>query len=133
MASYNRVNVNISRREMLPKSIGFAALLSGMQRSFGSSPYIDAKSRAPFVDPLPIPPVANSGGLRKDPHGEKVPYYRVSMRACQVNVHRDLNPTSMWGYQGCPPGPTIVSRKDQPVFVDWSCELPREHFLPIDH
>jgi spore coat protein A len=112
---------------------GTAALARG-QKSPGNLPYIDPKSVAPFVDPLPLAPIAKSVGNRNVPGaGASIPLYRISMRPITVKVHRDLRPTRMWGFEGYSPGPTFEVRKDQPISVEWACELPREHLLAVDH
>ena len=98
-------------------------------------PPLHPESLARFVDPLPIPAVLAPSGKRPDPArpDETIAYYRVAMRATQVRVHRDVPPTRMWGYEGSVPGPTIEVRKGSGVLVEWSNELPGDHFLPIDH
>ncbi len=90
---------------------------------------------ARFVDPLPIPRVLEPTGTRPDPRDPSlaVPSYRVAMRLAEVLVHRDLPPTRMWGYEGAVPGPTIVARSGQAIWIEWTNELPERHFLPIDH
>ncbi len=55
------------------------------------------------------------------------------MSEVQVKVHRDLPPTRMWGYNGTSPGPVIETRCGQSTRIDWGNNLPRKHFLPIDH
>lgn len=62
-----------------------------------------------------------------------IPAHRVAMRPTEVSIHRDLPPTRMWGYEGQVPGPTIVARSGQPLWIEWTNELPDHHFLPIDH
>nr|WP_239537873.1 multicopper oxidase domain-containing protein [Dyella mobilis] len=98
-------------------------------------PLISPTSLARFVDPLPIPPVMRAAGQRAHPRypGRQLPYYRVEMRAFKARLHRDLPPTSMWGYEGAFPGPTIDVKRDEPVLVEWINALPERHFLPIDH
>jgi spore coat protein A, manganese oxidase len=82
---------------------------------------------APFVDALPIPqimqPIRRSGG---------VVYYDVEMIPFHQQLHRDLAPTALWGYQGAFPGPTFEGRRGQPVRVTWRNGLPHQHPLPID-
>lgn len=55
------------------------------------------------------------------------------MSSVEQKVHRDVKPTRMWGFGGTSPGPTIEARSGQDLVVEWANELPREHFLPIDH
>jgi spore coat protein A, manganese oxidase len=76
----------------------------------------------PFVDPLPTPPVIR-------PTVAPVP---IHMRAFKQKIHRDLPPTTMWGYNNSWPGPTFEVRRGQPLTVKWTNELPLKHFLPID-
>jgi spore coat protein A len=54
------------------------------------------------------------------------------MREFRHKVHRDLPPTSIWGYNGMWPGPTFEVRRGQPLSVKWTNQLPTKHFLPID-
>ncbi|MDJ0867463.1 MAG: multicopper oxidase domain-containing protein [Myxococcota bacterium] len=97
----------------------------------------------PFVDALPIPAVAQptsgaAGGAAT---------YELAMREVQQQLHRDLPPTTVWGFGDGPtgasfPGPTIEATSGQPVTVTWvndlrDTSLPgpplrTEHFLPVD-
>jgi spore coat protein A len=81
----------------------------------------------PFVDALPIPPVMKP----TDRSGGYV-YYDVEMQPFHQQLHRDLAPTLLWGYQGAVPGPTFEGRRGQPVRVTWRNGLPDQHPLPID-
>src|SRR5690606_9634413 len=88
-----------------------------------------------FVDALPIPPIAQPttgqvGGAAT---------YDIAVQQVQQQLHRDLPPTTVWGYAGMYPGPTIVASVDQPVTVNWINDLRDEmgalrtdHFLPVD-
>jgi spore coat protein A, manganese oxidase len=98
-------------------------------------PLINPKSLTPFVDPLPIPPIARATAMHADTAdaARKLAYYRMEMRAFQAKLHRDIPATSMWGYGGTFPGPTIEAMRDQPLLVEWVNALPDKHFLPIDH
>lgn len=100
-----------------------------------SVPLINPVSLARFVDALPIPPVARPAGERTHLAypGRRLPYYRMSMRAFSSRVHRDLPPTTQWGYEACSPGPTLVAARGEPLLVEWVNALPERHFLPIDH
>jgi len=100
-----------------------------------SEPLFDTSALARYVDPLPIPAFAKPSGLRPNPAypAMNVPYYRIAMRQFQAKVHRDMQPTTFWGYGGSCPGPTFETHRDEPILVEWANELPQQHFLPIDH
>jgi len=95
---------------------------------------------AQFVDPLPIPEIAQPRGNHPSPADPtvKLPYYRVSMRQFESRMHRDLKPTRQWGFGtsargAASPGPTFETRSGRGLLVEWVNELPDRHFLPIDH
>jgi spore coat protein A, manganese oxidase len=96
---------------------------------------LNASSLAQFVDPLPIPVIAQPSEYRPSPSDPavKLPYYRIPMRRFEAKLHRDLKPTRMWGYGAASPGPTLETRSGQGLFVEWVNELPNTHFLTIDH
>ena len=98
-------------------------------------PQLNPDTLAKFVDALPIPPIAHSLETRPAPDGahEHVPYYRVSMREFERQVHRDLPATRLWGYDSSFPGPTFETRSGRGLLIEWRNDLPRTHFLPIDH
>ena len=107
----------------------------GSQAEVKERTQLNSRGLAPFVDPLPIPEVIQPIGKRPSPENAAVqlPYYRVQMRQFENKIHRDLKPTSMWGYGSTSPGPTFETRSGQGVLVEWVNELPEKHFLPIDH
>jgi spore coat protein A, manganese oxidase len=47
-------------------------------------------------------------------------------------LHRDLPPTTVWGYNGMYPGPTFEVLRNHPILVRWENHLPFEHLLPVD-
>jgi spore coat protein A len=77
-----------------------------------------------YVDALPIPDKA-------EPVSKG--HYRIVMRQFQSKVHRDLAPTTFWGYDGMSPGPTFDVRSREPITVEWVNDLPTKHLLPVDH
>ncbi|WP_051459332.1 multicopper oxidase family protein [Paenibacillus zanthoxyli] len=81
-----------------------------------------------FVDLLPIPPI-----LRPVKRIKGKPFYEVRMQQDQQQVHRDFPPTTIWGYNGMWPGPTIVARRNQPIKVHWINDLPTKSLLTVDH
>jgi spore coat protein A, manganese oxidase len=98
-------------------------------------PALDINSLTPFVDALPLPANIKSVEMRASPANPtvKIPYYRIAAREFFGKVHRDMKPTRMWGFDGVFPGPTLDMRSGREVVIEWANELPREHFLPIDH
>src|SRR5437899_3140713 len=45
------------------------------------------------------------------------------MRAATHQFHRDLPSSSIWGFEGTVPGPTIEAERGQPVTIEWRNEL----------
>jgi len=80
-----------------------------------------------WVDEVPRPGVIEPTGTK-----DGQPYYEVDIREVQQTLHRDLPPTTVWGYDGQYPGPTIEARRGEPVYVRWKNKLPDEHLLPVD-
>jgi spore coat protein A, manganese oxidase len=78
-----------------------------------------------FVDPLPIP--ARAVPTRGRTH------YRIPLREFQAKVHRDLPPTTFWGYGGTSPGPIFEVRSGEAITVEWVNQLPSKHLFPVDH
>jgi spore coat protein A, manganese oxidase len=79
-----------------------------------------------YVDPLPIPPVIGPSGKSGDA-------VEIEMLQFQQKLHRDLPATTVWGYNGTWPGPTIEAQSGVPVNINWVSKLPTTHLLPIDH
>jgi spore coat protein A len=132
----------ITRRDFLQRSGLLAATLSATrsgllnpsaQRAVIASA-LDVNTLPQFVDPLPIPEIAQRHGFRPSPGDPKknVAFYRVQARATSSKVHRDLPPTRFWSFGPSAPGPTFETRAGEPLLVEWVNALPNEHFLPID-
>ncbi len=96
---------------------------------------LDAGKLKRYVDPLPIPAIANPAGRRPDPSdpSNKLPFYRMAMGEFQSGVHRDLPPTRMWGFNGMSPGPTVEVRSGEGALVEWANQLPQRHLFAVDH
>jgi FtsP/CotA-like multicopper oxidase with cupredoxin domain len=89
----------------------------------------------PFVDPLPRPAVAQPvsgtvGGTAA---------YQLTITEFKQKLHRDLPATTVWGFSGTYPGPTIEASVNQPVTVHWINDLRdtngvlrTNHYLPVD-
>jgi spore coat protein A len=77
----------------------------------------------PYLDALPVPgpatPVSGSPGATAT--------YDITMKEFQQQLHSELPPTTVWGYDDgtgpFTPGPVIVARTDQPVTVNWTNDL----------
>jgi spore coat protein A len=96
---------------------------------------VDASTLAKYVDPLPNPldnTIAPTGVL------DGAPLYEVSISQFQQRLHRDLPPTTLWGYNGMYPGPTFDVERGERIKVRWTNNLvdgagqPLPHFLPYD-
>jgi FtsP/CotA-like multicopper oxidase with cupredoxin domain len=70
---------------------------------------------APFVDPLPLP-------LRLIA-AERDGRLTVRIRAGVHKFHRDLPASSIWGFEGLMPGPTIEAERAHAVTVEWCNQL----------
>jgi spore coat protein A, manganese oxidase len=132
--------LSFTRRGFIQGS-GLAAVALAVPQSISRAPapefrtQLNANSLAKFVNPLPIPQIAQPSGFRPSPvdPAQKLPYYHMPMRQFESKVHRDMKATRLWGYAASSPGPTFETRSGQGVLVEWANELPDAHFLPIDH
>ncbi len=133
-----------SRRTFLQQSSMLAGgLLLGRSKSLLAMTHamathantLNVSTLATFVDPLTVPPVAKSAGIRPLPASPKtkLPYYRFAAQPVEMKIHRDLKPTRFWSYGPSVPGPTLEMRRGEEVLVEWANELPQQHFLPIDY
>lgn len=95
---------------------------------------LDPLSQTKFVNPLPIPSVidARDGGN-----------FTIAVTQFQQNlgivdpVSKQPLLTTVWGYGGSYPGPTILARQNNPIDVTWENKLlngsvPLPHLLPVD-
>lgn len=80
-----------------------------------------------WVDEVPRPSVAEPTGTK-----DGQPYYELEMREVEQKLHSDLPATTVWGYDGQFPGPTIEAEQGEPIYVRWQNDLPDEHLLPVD-
>jgi FtsP/CotA-like multicopper oxidase with cupredoxin domain len=70
---------------------------------------------APYLDALPLP-----SRLIASEHDGRL---TVRIRAAAHRFHRDLPVSSIWGFEGMIPGPTIEAERGQPIAVEWRNEL----------
>jgi spore coat protein A len=127
------VKNTLSRRRLLRRSL-YSALGLSLNKgvpALGQMMASPAQVRSGvkltrYVDPLVIPPVIHATGKPDE-------VIDIEMRQFQQQVHRDLPPTTLWGYNGSWPGPTIEVQSDHVLNINWSSKLPTSHLLPIDH
>jgi spore coat protein A len=88
-----------------------------------------------FVNPLPVPSVVD--GRNGGTFTVGISQFDQWLGLINPITHQHLN-TTVWGYNGSYPGPTIVAKKDVPINVFWQNNLvnssnqPLPHLLPID-
>lgn len=80
-----------------------------------------------FVDKLPIIETIKPKGKING-----VPYYQIRIQQFQQKLHRDLPKTTVWGFEGNYPGPTIEVNRNEWIKVKWINDLPKKHLLPVD-
>ena len=56
-----------------------------------------------------------------------IDYYESHMRQVAVPIMPGVGPTTIWGYQGGTPGPTIHAEKGRPVLVRHFHDMPDQH------
>jgi spore coat protein A, manganese oxidase len=121
----------MTRRELLRISAMSGASLAlpwrGIVRSAAAATPIDGTALRPYIDALPVPGVLKPVGIVNG-----VPQYQVAMTQFKQRLHSQLKPTTLWGYAGSYPGPTIETRTGAPIAVKWLNQLPSTHLLPID-
>lgn len=81
-----------------------------------------------WKDRLPIPRV-----LQPIQRTNQYTYYEVEMKEFKYQLHSELPATTVWGYEGSYPGPTIEVKTNERVYIKWQNKLPSQHLLPIDH
>lgn len=103
-------------------------------RSIVSHGSLDPLTLTKYIDPVRFPPVLVPDTTTYPGYD----YYEVTMTQFTQTLHSELPPTTLWGYNGSFPGPTIEARSTldpggKPVKVLWTSELPTTtHLLPLD-
>ena len=80
-----------------------------------------------YVDKLPIPKI-----LKPQCKTREFSYYEIRMWQFKQKLHRDIPATTVWGFEGTYPGPTIIANRSKPIKVKWVNYLPKQHLLPVD-
>ncbi|MEU2248474.1 multicopper oxidase domain-containing protein [Streptomyces sp. NPDC019224] len=92
-----------------------------------------------YVDPMPRPPLALPGMEASFPG---TAFYEITMLQCAWQFHRDLGKATTWGYWATDPenpegpmigmgylGPTIITKREAPVVVNYRNHLPTTHLF----
>ena len=104
---------------------GLAAVAIGVVTAGGLAPHASAAPLDPaaltkYIDPLPIPPVAQQSAPG---------HYDMTMMQGTTQFSSQLSATPVWGYGGGYLGPTIEERTGNPITVTWINNLPTAHLL----
>ena len=80
-----------------------------------------------YIDPLPLPRRLTPVGHQKD-----AIQYGVRMLETSHQMHSQLPPTRVWGYESQYPGPIFEAERGKPIDVRWENHLPSQHLFAID-
>lgn len=128
------------RRQFLKLGVGLALAPSAMARPPKWTPPahapLDPRSQKQFVNPLPIPPVARPAGADGTHYEIPIGEFRQHLGIRDPKTGAPLM-TTVWGYAGRYPGPTIEARRGRPITVRWVNALygasgPLPHRMPVD-
>ncbi|HEX3435804.1 MAG TPA: multicopper oxidase domain-containing protein, partial [Pseudacidobacterium sp.] len=119
-----------NRRDFLKFCLGSASAMAFSGRADASGRQTSWRTPASiekYLDSLPIPKRLAPLGIRGD-----TTLYRVRMAEFSQQLHSQLPPTKLWGYERQYPGPTFETMQDNPIEVRWENHLPGEHIFTID-
>ena len=116
------------------KLLQLLCLIAVPTTALQSQNLLDPATQPKFVNPLPVPQVldARKGGT----FTIAVTQFQSYLGIVDPATNQPL-PTTVWGYGGSYPGPTILAKKDKPINILWKNKLlngnnPLPHLLPID-
>ncbi|WP_225336500.1 multicopper oxidase family protein [Halomicrobium urmianum] len=119
------VDRDLSRRRLLRTgaALGLAGFVPQAAGASTSSPDLEK-----FVQPMPVPEVREPDGRR-----EGADYYDVAIEEFEQQVHPDLPPTTLWGFEGSVPGPVIRARRNERIKLRFdNSGLPADHLFEVD-
>jgi spore coat protein A len=109
--------------------------LSCCSSTINAQTLLNPKLQPQFVNQLPVPGVID--GRNGGTFNIGISQFDQWLGLVNPITQQHLN-TTVWGYNGSYPGPTIVAKKDIPISVYWHNNLvngsnqPLPHLLPID-
>ncbi len=127
----------INRRQFLQASVlSGASLMVPWQFKLNNAYAAESPTLQKFVDPLPIPAALQPSVSIGNTH-----YFDVQMAQITQQLHRDMPPTTVWGYGDNSlgtsfPGPTFEAINGENLKVTWHNNLAGNanatHYLDID-
>ena len=112
--------IKVTRRDAVKLAVLLAPFESGCLSGRPEMRLLPSRAPLPkpFGAPLPIPPV-----LQPASTDATTDYYDITTRAAPARILPGLN-TTIWGYNGIFPGPTIDARRNRRVVLRLRNELP---------
>ena len=80
-----------------------------------------------YIDALPVPKQ-----LTPQRTAEGVVQYHIRMLEFTRQMHSQIPPTKLWGFEGQYPGPTMEASRGVPIEVQWENNLPLRHIFEVD-
>jgi spore coat protein A, manganese oxidase len=101
-------------------ALAVGAAVAGVGAPLASATPLNPATLTKYIDPLPIPPVAQQSAPG---------HYDMTMMQGTTQFSSQLPATPVWGYGGGYLGPTIEERTGNPITVTWFNNLPTTHLL----
>ncbi|HEV8379472.1 MAG TPA: multicopper oxidase [Tepidisphaeraceae bacterium] len=98
---------------------------------------LDPLTQPKFLNPLPFPGVIKPTTPGGNDYKVSISQFSQQLGLYDPTTGQALS-TTVWGYNGSYPGPTLEARKGVPITVTWSNDLvdrtnkPLPHLLPVD-
>ncbi len=130
----------MKRRQFLQLGIGAllppAALSARAKQTPKPPPLLDPRNQRQFINPLPIPAIAVPVAPGGNHYEIAISQFRQHLGVRDPKSGAPLQ-TTVWGYAGSDPGPTIAARRGVPITVRWVNALagasgPLPHLMPVD-
>ena len=125
----NIAQKTLTRRDMLKMSVlAGAALMLPLERAARTQLAItnripESQLPKPFQLPFVVPPSA-----RRVHSDATTDYYQLTMKQARLQILPGYGPTTVYGYDGLTPGPTIHARQGRKVVVRHINQLPEVSF-----
>mgnify|MGYP000002915724 FL=1 len=120
----------MSRRRVLATgatgaTLGVAGLYGNLTSTVSAQ---SASALEKWAQEVPVPSVREPDGTR-----DGVDFYDVKLEEFEQQLHPDLPPTTVWGFDGSYPGPTFDVQAGEPIKVRYdNSRLPSDHLFGVD-